>query len=269
MTDGMTAGMTDTPLLEVRDITAGFGAVTVLHGVSFEVPRGSIAGVFGLNGAGKSVTMKCIAGVVPTRSGAVLFDGEDITTMSPERRVARGMGHVPQGRQVFPDLTVEENLRLGAYTLRRRNKSRYAASLDGVFDRFPVLRDRRTQKAGTMSGGQQASLAVGRALINDPKIVLIDEPSAGLAPAIVEDLLEVLQQVRATGLTMVLVEQNIRFGLRLSDSACLLQKGRIVYSGDTGDLDEDRLAGYLGVGRLLGRDLAAGLSRPKPRGRRR
>jgi branched-chain amino acid transport system ATP-binding protein len=261
--------MTDTPLLEVRDITAGFGAVTVLHGVSFDVPRGGIAGVFGLNGAGKSVTMKCLAGMVPTRSGLVLFDGVDITALSPERRVAMGMGHVPQGRQVFPDLTVEENLRLGAYTLRRRDKRRYGAALDDVFDRFPVLRDRRSQKAGTMSGGQQASLAVGRALINEPRLILVDEPSAGLSPVATLELDAVLQEVARTGVTMVLVEQNIAFGLSLVDTAHLMQTGTVVHSGPVGELDDDTLARHLGIGRVLqaaaGSALAARQAPPPPK----
>ena len=238
-------------LLEVRDITAGFGATTVLHGVSFDVPEGSIAGIFGLNGAGKSVTMKCLAGVVPVRTGEVIFNGEDITRLSPEKRVARGMGHVPQGRQVFPDLTVEENLRLGAYTLRRSNKGRYAAALDGVFDRFPVLRDRRNQKAGTMSGGQQASLAVGRALINEPQLILVDEPSAGLSPVATLELDAVLQEVAKSGVTMVLVEQNIAFGLSLVDTAHLLQTGTVVHSGPVAELDDQTLATHLGIGRVL------------------
>jgi branched-chain amino acid transport system ATP-binding protein len=181
--------------------------------------------------------------------------------MLPEKRVALGMAHVPQGRQVFASLSVEQNLRVGAYTLRRRNRAAYAGNLARVFDTFPRLAERRSQPAGTLSGGEQAMLAVGRALINDPKVVLIDEPSAGLAPAVVEDLLEVLLGVRRLGLTMLLVEQNIRFGLRLSDTACLLQKGRIVYSGDTASLDQERLATYLGVGRLLEQDLATGLGR--------
>lgn len=264
-----TAGPATRTVLQLSGVRAGFGSQTIIHGIDLAVPAGEVTGIFGLNGAGKSVLLKVIAGVVPIWGGTVDLLGTDVTRLLPERRVALGMAHVPQGRQVFGSLSVEQNLRVGAYTLRRRDKGAYAANLQRVFDTFPRLAERRKQPAGTLSGGEQAMLAVGRALINDPKIVLIDEPSAGLAPAIVEDLLEVLQQVRATGLTMVLVEQNIRFGLRLSDSACLLQKGRIVYSGDTGDLDEDRLAGYLGVGRLLGRDLAAGLSRPKPRGRRR
>jgi branched-chain amino acid transport system ATP-binding protein len=157
--------------------------------------------------------------------------------------------------------------------LRRRDRAAYAENLGRVYDIFPRLAERRGQLAGTMSGGEQAMLAVGRALVNDPKIVLIDEPSAGLAPAIVEDLLGILLGVRKLGLTMLLVEQNIRFGLRLADRACLLQKGRIVYSGETAALEEERLASYLGVGRLFGGDLAAGLGaatagKRKPAGRK-
>jgi branched-chain amino acid transport system ATP-binding protein len=247
------------PLLDVTGLRAGFGSQTIIHGIDLEVPAGEVTGIFGLNGAGKSVLLKVIAGVVPTWSGRVSLDGADITTLAPERRVARGMAHVPQGRQVFKSLSVEQNLRVGAYTLRRRDRSAYAGNLARVYETFPRLAERRDQLAGTMSGGEQAMLAVGRALINDPKVVLIDEPSAGLAPAIVEDLLEILLGVRSLGLTMLLVEQNIRFGLRLADRACLLQKGRIVYSGATAELDQERLASYLGVGRLLGKDLAAGL----------
>lgn len=265
------------PLLEIQEVTAGFGATTVLHGVSFTVPHGGIAGIFGLNGAGKSVTMKVIAGLVPLRSGRILLEGEDITKLSPEKRVARGMGHVPQGRQVFPQLTVEENLRLGAYTLRRKNKSRYAASLDSVFDRFPVLRDRRNQMAGTMSGGQQASLSVGRALINEPSLILVDEPSAGLSPVAQLELNEVLQTVVKSGVTMVLVEQNVAFGLSLVDTAHLMQTGVVVHSAPVADLDQDTLATHLGIGKVLqaatGRALAARQApapEPKgtPRGRR-
>ncbi|MCU1594361.1 MAG: ABC-type branched-chain amino acid transport system, ATPase component [Frankiales bacterium] len=241
-----------TPLLQILDVTAGFGATTVLHGVSIDVPEGSIAGIFGLNGAGKSVTLKTVAGVVPARSGQVLLDGEDITRWGPEKRVARGMGHIPQGRQVFPELTVEENLRLGAYTLRRRDRSRYAASLDAVYDRFPVLRERRSQLAGTMSGGQQASLCVGRALINQPRLVLVDEPSAGLSPVAALELREVLRDVAATGVTMVLVEQNIAFGLSLVDTAHLMQTGTVVHSSPVGDLDDATLATHLGIGSVLG-----------------
>jgi branched-chain amino acid transport system ATP-binding protein len=260
-----------TAVLQLSGVRAGFGAQTIIHGVDLDVQAGQVTGIFGLNGAGKSVLLKVIAGVVPTWAGTVQLHGDDVTRSSPERRVALGMGHVPQGRQVFPSLSVEQNLRVGGYTLRRRDRSAYGDNLARVYEIFPRLAERRRQPAGTMSGGEQAMLAVGRALVNDPKILLIDEPSAGLAPAIVEELLEVLLTVRATGLTMLLVEQNIRFGLRLSDRAALLQRGRIVYSGATADLDENQLATSLGVGRLLSKDLSAGLGKrpsrrtPRPR----
>lgn len=250
-------------MLELQGVTAGFGAVTVLHGVDLVVEEGSIAGLFGLNGAGKSVTMKTVAGLVPARSGAVLFEGQDITRLSPERRVAMGMGHVPQGRQVFPHLTVEENLRLGAYTLRRRTRSRYAAALDSVYDRFPVLRERRGQLAGTMSGGQQASLSVARALVNEPRLVLVDEPSAGLSPKLQHELREVLQVVKDSGVTMVLVEQNIAFGLSLVDTANLLQTGAVVHSGPVAGLDDETLATHLGIGRVLAGAAGSALSARK------
>src|SRR5688500_14930529 len=166
-------------VLSVEEVTAGFGVTTVLHGVDLVVREGEVAGVFGLNGAGKSVTMKVLAGIVPARTGRVAFLGRDITSSSPEERVRLGMAHVPQGRQVFAALTVEQNLHLGAYTLRRRDPARYSSVLDGVFDRFPLLADRRTQVAGTMSGGQQAALAVARSLMSEPQLILVDEPSAG------------------------------------------------------------------------------------------
>ncbi len=250
-----------TPVLELCDVTAGFGATTVLHGISFSVAEGTIAGVFGLNGAGKSVTMKAIAGVVPARSGQVLLNGVDVTRLSPEKRVALGMGHVPQGRQVFPQLTVEENLRLGAYTLRRRDRARYGPALDGVFDRFPVLRDRRNQAAGTMSGGQQASLAVARALISEPTLVLVDEPSAGLSPVAQLELRDVLETVKGIGVTMVLVEQNVAFGLSLVDTAHLLQTGTVVHSAPVDSLDEATLATHLGIGSVLRAATGQALSR--------
>jgi branched-chain amino acid transport system ATP-binding protein len=243
----MTAGT----MLELHEVTAGFGAVTVLHGITMAVRAGEIAGVFGLNGAGKSVTLKTVAGLVPARSGRIAFDGVDITSVSAERRVELGMGHVPQGRQVFSNLTVEENLRLGAFVLRRREKSRYASVLDGVYDRFPVLRERRSQRAGTLSGGQQASLSVARALVNEPRLVLVDEPSAGLSPKMQGDLRAVLQVVKDSGVTMVLVEQNVAFGLSLVDTAHLLQTGTVVHSSPVAELAEGTLATHLGIGRVL------------------
>jgi branched-chain amino acid transport system ATP-binding protein len=247
-------------MLQAQAVTAGFGPTTVLHGIDLVVPRGEVTGIFGLNGAGKSVTMKVLAGVVPVRSGRVLLDGRDVTRLSAEERVRAGMAHVPQGRQVFGNLTVEENLRLGAWTLRRRDPGRYPAALDGVYDRFPILRERRTQLAGTMSGGQQAQLAVGRALVTEPSIILIDEPSAGLSPVAVQDLFATLTEVAHTGVTMLLVEQNVAFGLRLVQSVNLLQVGRVVHSGPVSSLDAATLASRLGVGSLLSAGVGASLA---------
>ena len=249
------------PLVELRDVSTGFGANTVLHGCSYHVNRGEIAGVLGLNGAGKSVSLKVVAGLLPAWSGAVYFDGDDVTKLSVEERVARGMGHVSQGRQVFPEFTVEENLRLGAYALRRRDKARYRSVLDGIFDRFPILADRREQLAGTMSGGQQAMLAVARGLMSEPKLLVIDEPSAGLSPVAVQELFATLGRVHESGVTILLVEQNVTFSLKLADRVHIMQKGRIVYEGDVAHLDTDKVADHLGVGRLLsktvlGRDAA-------------
>jgi len=238
-------------LLELDGIATGFGGNTVLHGVDLEVDRGTIAGVLGLNGAGKSVAMRVVAGLQPAWDGRVLFNGTDITDLDAEDRVELGMGHVTQGRQVFGGLTVEENLRLGAYTLRRRDPGRYAERLEAMYERFPRLKDRARQPAGTMSGGEQAMLAVARALVSDPELLLVDEPSAGLAPVIVGELFELLQSVNDSGVTILLVEQNIAFALDVVDSVHILQRGQIVYGGAASDLDRDALTGHLGIGRLL------------------
>lgn len=250
-------------LLSVDAVDTGFGSSQVLHGVSLDVRQGEIAGILGLNGAGKSVLMKVIAGVQPAWAGAVRFAGEDVTNLTAEKRVAAGMGNVPQGRQVFPDLTVEENLRLGAYTMRRRSKALYGPALAGIWERFPKLFERRTQLAGTMSGGEQSALAVARALVNEPKLILVDEPSAGLAPLIVEDVFATLREVAATGVTMILVEQNVAAALRLVDTVHLLQTGRVVSSGPVDELDREMLASRLGIGRLLAATTSAALQKRK------
>ena len=243
-------------LLSVEGVRAGFGSNAVLHGVTFDVRQGEVGGILGLNGAGKSVTMKVVGGIVPAWGGRVTLAGEDITSLSAEARVERGMAHVPQGRQVFPDLTVEQNLRLGAYTLRRKSKQRYAELVEGLFERFPVLADRRGQAAGTLSGGEQAMLAVSRALASEPKLVLVDEASAGLAPVMVKQLFEMLRDVNRSGVTLLVVEQNVTFTLDITDRAHIMQRGQIVYEGDVPSLDQKKVATYLGVGRLLGRGIA-------------
>jgi branched-chain amino acid transport system ATP-binding protein len=255
------------PLLTVTGVEAGFGANVVLHGVDLTVEQGSSVGLFGLNGAGKSVTMKVIAGLVAAREGSVTLAGRDITTVSPEERVALGMAYTPQARQLFPKLTVEQNLRLGGYLLRRKSKARYASVVGGIYERFPRLYERRGQLAGSMSGGEQAMLTIGRALASGPRLLLIDEPSAGLAPAVIQDVLVMLQGLRADGMTLVLVEQNISFGFRLVDRAAILQRGQVVYEGDVATLDTAKVAKLLGVGRLLGSHLERAVGK-RPRAAR-
>lgn len=252
-------------LLEATDLRAGFGSNTVLHGVSFSVREGEIAAILGLNGAGKSVTLKVVGGIVPAWKGRITLCGEDITRTGAEHRVELGMAHVPQGRQVFPELTVEQNLRLGAYTLRRRDKSRYEGVLEGVLERFPVLGERRRQEAGTLSGGEQAMLAVGRALMCEPKLVLVDEASAGLAPIMVRQLFDMLREVNRSGVTILLVEQNVTFSLEIADRAHIMQRGQIVYEGDVPALDTEKVATYLGIGRLLGSGVAAAVEAKSPK----
>jgi branched-chain amino acid transport system ATP-binding protein len=260
--------VTDAPLLECRELVTGFGATQVLHGIDLTVRAGELHGVFGLNGAGKSVTMKTISGLVPLWSGSVRLDGSEISRLSPAKRVARGLGNVPQGRQVFADLTVEENLRLGARTSRRQDKAAWPGRLEQIYEQFPVLGRKRSALGGSLSGGEQASLAVGRALVNEPRLLLIDEPSAGLAPAIVGALFDVLRQATSTGVAMLLIEQNVAFGLRLVDTAHLLQGGRVVHSGPTSSLDPGLLAERLGIGRMLGGGATAAVRQQRRAARR-
>lgn len=238
------------PMLELRGLVAGFGHNTVLHGVSLEVRSGEFAALLGLNGAGKSVTLKTISGLVPLREGHVLLDGRDITALDPEDRVLAGLAHVPQGRAVFPHLTVAENLRLGGATVRDR--ARYRDALARVYASFPRLGERRTQLAGTMSGGEQAMLAVGRALMSSPRLVLVDEPSAGLSPIALAELLGIIREVNRTGVTVLMVEQNTTFTLRIADTVHVMQKGRVVLSSAVSDLaDPSALLSHLGVGALM------------------
>jgi branched-chain amino acid transport system ATP-binding protein len=254
-------------LLEVTGLVAGFGPTTVLHGVDLHVEADELACVLGLNGAGKSVTMKVIGGLVPAWEGKVVFDGEDVTSRSVEQRVARGMAFVPQGRQLFPELTVNENLRLGGYLPRRRDRAASDKVLAEVLERFPRMAQRRDQAAGTLSGGEQAMLAVGRALMARPKLLLVDEPSAGLAPIVAMDVVDMLADVARSGVAVFLVEQNVPLALRVSQRAHVMQRGAVVYESAVRDIDHERLAAELGIGKLL-RPSTNG-HRPKGRGRTR
>lgn len=249
--------------LEARGLRAGFGASTVLHGVDVSVDAGEVVAILGLNGAGKSVTLKVLAGLIPARAGTVHLDGDDVTALSPEQRVGLGMGHVLQGRHVFGELTVEQNLRLGAYLLRRKDSAAYDPALAAVLDRFPRLAERRGQLAGSLSGGEQAMLAVGRALMGGPRIVLVDEPTAGLSPLVSAGLVDTLEATRETGVTMLLVEQNTRFALDLADRILVMRQGVVVHDAATADVDHGDLAELLGIGRLLTASVAGRSSRPE------
>ncbi|MHB8511144.1 MAG: ABC transporter ATP-binding protein [Actinomycetota bacterium] len=238
-------------VLAAEGLTAGFGSTQVLHGVSLQIEQRECAAILGLNGAGKSVTMKVLSGLVPTWGGTITLNGSAIQKLEAEQRVARGMAFMTQGRQVFPEMSVQDNLRLGAYMLRRRNRAEYPAALNDIYERFPRLSERKDQAAGTLSGGEQAMLALARALISKPSILLIDEPTAGLAPIAVEGFLQTLHEIRKTGLTMLLVEQNVAFALELADRVNIMQRGQIVYESAIKDLDRDQMMRYLGIGRLL------------------
>lgn len=230
--------------LEVEDLTAGYGPVEVLHRVSLTVGPGELVTVIGPNGAGKSTLLRTISGLVPARSGGVNFAGERLDRLSADRIVTRGLVHVPEGRRIFSRLTVLENLAMGAYTRR----DPITADLDRVFGLFPRLAERRSQRAGTLSGGEQQMLAIGRALLTRPKLLVLDEPSMGLAPLIVQSIFEIIARIRQDGVMVLLVEQNALQALALADRGYVLENGRIVLSGPAKDLlaSPDVRRSYLG-----------------------
>jgi len=234
-------------LLEVRGLDLYYGDAQALAGVSLEVPRGEIVAIVGANGAGKSSLIRTIAGIERPRAGEVLFKGEDITGLPSHRTCNLGIGQVAEGRQVFPSLTVEENLQMGA--LLPRARARAAQTLQEVYTLFPRLAERRRQLAGTMSGGEQQMLAIGRCLMGQPELIMFDEPSLGLAPAIVQEVFHTIRALHAKGLTILLVEQNVAVSLKLSQHAYVLENGSIVMSG-AGEalLRDDRVRqAYLGL----------------------
>ena len=224
-------------LLELHDVTAGYGAFTALWGVSLRVEVGEAVAVIGPNGAGKTTLLRAISGMIPIRSGELLFQGAPVGGRPAHEIVARGIAHVPEGRRIFPALTVADNLRMGAFLPAARR--RYAESLARVFALFPVLAERRAQRAGSLSGGEQQMLAVGRALMSCPRLILLDEPSMGLAPVMVLRLFDLIQRVRAEGYTILVVEQNVRQVLKIVDRAYLLEVGRIRTEGAAAALAQE------------------------------
>ena len=234
-------------MLEVQGIHAGYGPVRALENVSLAVGEGEIVCLLGANGAGKTTTLNCISGVVPVTQGRILFEGEDVTNERVDRLVARGMVQVPEGREIFPGLSTEDNLVLGAWTHRRDNGR--AAGLERVYELFPRLKERAAQPAGTLSGGEQQMLMIGRALMSDPRLLLMDEPSMGLAPILVERSFEIIKQVHEAGIAVLVVEQNAAVALAIADRGYVLQNGRIVLGGPAADLarNPDIQRAYLGV----------------------
>ncbi len=234
-------------LLKVDEIDVFYGDAQALWGVSFEVEGGTVTSIVGANGAGKTTIMKTISGLLIPKSGRIIFRGKDITKEEPYKRVEMGIAHVPEGRQLFPRLTVMENLRAAAYTKRARGK--FQDTLEELFNLFPILRERKNQLAGTLSGGEQQMLAIARGLVLRPEILMLDEPSLGLAPKLVIMTLDLIRKLKNQGYTILLVEQNVYQALKLSDKAYVLETGRIVKQGTGSELlkDEDVKRAYLGL----------------------
>jgi branched-chain amino acid transport system ATP-binding protein len=233
-------------VLEISDLVCRYGKVEAIKGMSLSIKQGQLVALIGANGAGKSTTLRSISGVLPSASGRIIFEGQDITHCSAREILARGISHCPEGRRVFPDMTVEENLDMGAYL--RSDADGMRADKDRIFTQFPRLAERRRQVAGTMSGGEQQMLAIGRSLMSRPKLAMFDEPSLGLAPNIVEQVFEIIDGIRQSGTTVLMVEQNAYSALDMCDYAYLMEAGSIVLSGKGSELiDNDHIRqAYLG-----------------------
>jgi branched-chain amino acid transport system ATP-binding protein len=234
-------------LLSLKDVHAAYGRIEALQGISIEVRRGEIVAMLGGNGAGKSTTLKTISGLMHPRSGRIEFDGQDVSTVPAHRLVKLGIGQAPEGRRIFGRMTVLENLQMGAYS--RRDKSELDADYDRVFGLFPRLLERKGQAAGTLSGGEQQMLAIGRALMARPKLLLLDEPSMGLAPNLVEQIFEIITDINSQGTTILLVEQNALMALHVASRGYILQTGKIVLSDTSASLaaNEEVKKAYLGA----------------------
>ena len=233
-------------MLEIKDIEVYYGVIQALKGISFEVNQGEVIALIGANGAGKTTTLQTITGLLQAKRGSISFEGKDITRTPAHNIVKLGMAHVPEGRRVFSNLTVYQNLRMGAYT--RADKNEIEESLNLVYERFPRLQERKNQMAGTLSGGEQQMLAMGRALMSKPKLIVMDEPSMGLSPIFVNEIFDIIRKVSAEGTTVLLVEQNAKKALSIADRAYVLETGQIVLSGKAEDLlkDDSVKKAYLG-----------------------
>ncbi len=233
-------------MLEVKDLVVSYGGIEALKGISFNVEEGSIVTLIGANGAGKSTTLRSITGIVPIKSGSILFNGEDITGMDTQKIVEKGIALVPEGRRVFANLTVLENLKIGAYL--RKDKAGILEDIDYIYTLFPRLKERNWQLAGTLSGGEQQMLAVGRAMMTRPKLIMMDEPSLGLAPLVVKDIFSIIQKLKETGMTVLLIEQNANAALNAADIGYVMETGNITLTGTGEELlaSKDVQEAYLG-----------------------
>jgi branched-chain amino acid transport system ATP-binding protein len=233
-------------MLEVRDLRAGYGGVPILHGLSLDVAAGEIVAVLGANGVGKSTLNRALSGLIPVTAGSIRFDGERLAGCKPSEIVARGLIHVPEGRKIFPNMSVRDNLVLGSYRRAKESRSR---NLERVFALFPRLRERIGQMAGTLSGGEQQMLAIGRGLMAEPRLIILDEPSLGLSPLLVEELFALIARIAAEGLAVMLVEQNVVQSLELASRGYVLENGNVVLSGPATELagNADLQRAYLGM----------------------
>ena len=234
-------------LLEVQNLEVSYGVIRAIEGISFEVNEGEIVTLIGANGAGKTTTMQSTVGLIPKKSGKVTFNGQDITKIPCHKVVHLGMTQVPEGRRVFQELTVYENLLMGAYSVKGK-KADFKADIERVYERFPRLAERKNQVAGTLSGGEQQMLAMGRALMSRPKLLMLDEPSMGLSPLLVDQVFDIIKEINKDGTTILLVEQNAGKSLAISDRAYVLENGKIVLSGTGKELSESEMVkkAYLG-----------------------
>ena len=233
-------------LLEIKDLEVHYGMIQALKGISFEVKEGEVIALIGANGAGKTTTLHTITGLKKASAGSITFDGHNLLKTPAHKIVGLGMAHVPEGRRIFPTLTVLQNLKLGAYT--RNDKNEMAETIKKIYERFPRLEERKNQIAGTLSGGEQQMLAMGRALMSKPKIILMDEPSMGLSPLYVSEIFDIIKEISASGTTVLLVEQNAKKALSIADRAYVLETGNVVMTGDAKEMmnDESVKKAYLG-----------------------
>ena len=221
-------------MLEVKDLSVYYGVIQALKGISFEVEEGDVIALIGANGAGKTTTLHALTGLIPMKSGSIVFEGKDITKVPGYKLVSMGIAHVPEGRRVFAQLTVLQNLKMGAYT--RNNKQESEETIQKIYKRFPRLEERKNQLAGTLSGGEQQMLAMGRALMSHPRLIVMDEPSMGLSPLYVNEIFEIIKEISAEGTTVLLVEQNAKKALSIANKAYVLETGKIVLRGDAKEL---------------------------------